>query len=186
MNKKTTISISMLAKVPGSFNRYQTFQPLKDTNLECLKKSPQEPGNFQNTFQTKPKTQIIFVMVFFILLMVSVVLSCCCFGSNENILFLSSSSTGRLLAKWVCYTEGFPTDPSEPMFYGNEVEIGLRFPKKIIRPLWRRFFENTQFLLWLSGNFKIFWFTVIHRQIIIFSLSLSLFFFLSFVFVCII
>ena len=146
MNKKTTISISMLAKVPGSFNRYQTFQPLKDTNLECLKKSPQEPGNFQNTFQTKPKTQIIFVMVFFILLMVSVVQSCCSFGSNENILFLLSSSTGRLLAKWVCYTEGFPTDPSELMFCGNEVGIGLRFPQKIIRPLWRRFFENTQFL----------------------------------------
>ena len=87
MNKKTTILISKLDKVPGSFNRYQTFQPLKDANLECLKKSTQEPGDFQNMFQIKPKTQIIFVMVFFILLMVSVVLSCCSFGSNENILF---------------------------------------------------------------------------------------------------
>ena len=60
MNKKTTILISKLAKVPGSFNRYQTSQPLKDANLECLKKSPQEPGDFQNMFQIKPKTHCYF------------------------------------------------------------------------------------------------------------------------------
>ena len=44
MNKKTTILISKFIQVSGSFNCYQTLQPLKDANLECLKKSPQEPG----------------------------------------------------------------------------------------------------------------------------------------------
>ena len=71
MNKKTTILISKLDKVPGSSKRYQTFQPLKDVNLECLKKSAQEAEDFQNMFQIKPKTQIIFVIVFFTLLVVS-------------------------------------------------------------------------------------------------------------------
>ena len=87
MNKKTTILISKLDKVPGSVNPYQTFQPLKDANLECLKKSAQEAGDFQNMFQIKPKTQIIFVIVFITLLVVSVVLPCCPLGSNERILF---------------------------------------------------------------------------------------------------
>ena len=86
MNKKTTTLISKLAQVPGSFNRYQTSQPLNDGNLECLKKTPQEAGDFQNMFQIKPKTQIIFVIVFITLLVVSVVLPCCPLGSNERIL----------------------------------------------------------------------------------------------------
>ena len=91
MNKKTTILISKFIQVSGSFNCYQTLQPIKDANLECLKKSPQEPGDwdlkpgdFQNMCQIKPKTLIIFFMVFFTLLMVSVVLPCCSFGSNET------------------------------------------------------------------------------------------------------
>ena len=85
-----------------SHRSIQTFQSLNHANLECLKKYPKnlESGiatrRFRN-YVSKPKRQIIFVLVFFTLLVVSVVLSCCSFGSNEKI--LCYSSIGRRLAK---------------------------------------------------------------------------------------
>ena len=118
-----------------------------------------QPGDFEIMCQIKPKRQIIFVLVFFALVVVSVLLSCCSFGRNEKILFYSS--IGRRVAKWI----GFSTDLSEPMLYGNEVGIGLRFPPKIrlvqyLSIMKTVFFKITLFLPELPGNFKIFWFTV--------------------------
>ena len=69
-----------------AFGLKQTFELLNHANLECLKKSSQKPGDFQNMCQTKPKRQIIFVTVFLTLSVVSVVLCCCSFGSDEKIL----------------------------------------------------------------------------------------------------
>ena len=74
----------------------QTDLPtLNHANLESLKKSSQKPGDFHNMCQTKPKRQIIFVMVFLTLSVVSVVLSCCSFGSDEKISVLLS------IRRWV-------------------------------------------------------------------------------------
>ena len=204
-------------------------QPLKDTNLECLKKSPQEPGNFQNMFQIKPKTQVIFVMVFFTLLVVSVVLPCCPLGSNERILFYyPGRQDGEQSSEYAI--RAFPHTLANLCFMGMRLDLDSGFPQKllfryedgfwvflgvaetivgqllccgvgIVQCLFNLlyyvigvrntkkppgFFEITRFLPELSGNFKIFLFTVIHREIIILSPSLPLFFFLSFFFVCII
>ena len=99
----------------------QTFQTLNHANLECLKKSLQKPGelglkpgDFQNMCQIKPKRRVIFAMVLFTLLVVSFVLCCCSLAVMRRILF--------------CYPGRFSTGLSEPMFYENEVGIGLKFP----------------------------------------------------------
>ena len=67
---------------------------------------------------------------------------------------------------------------------GMRLELDSGFPQKLFVRYEDGFFLNYAFLPELSGNFKIFWLTVIYREIII--LSPSLFFFLSLFFICII
>ena len=65
--------------------------------------------DFENMCQIKPKRQIIFVVVFFTLLVVS----------------LYCLSAVLAVMRRFCFTDkGFPSDLSEPMFYGNEIVIG--------------------------------------------------------------